>query len=335
MPTVVAPAQDTAGYRQERSDDAPASPELRALRLASHAAGGPARRAVVTGPEDLHGARDVLEPSGPGDGLGPPLDLGPFELHGPAARPADQVMVVGLGGAPPVDGLAAPRAEHVDRPPVCKQGQVPVHRGQSDPAAPLPQLGVDLLGRPELGHLVQDLVDGLALAGGVADPFPALPRRAHGRPTSRSVPAPATGAMPDGARPRGPATPAVRPTGAPRAALRPRPTTRAPTYTAKLRALMKKLVGHALTRDSRMPPSVAPNAMATLRPSASMGRAVRRVAAAAGVITSVSTSNTPTTWMATAVVRARRSRRRTEMRRRGTPRASAPSGSTLANRRGR
>src|SRR5205823_9042216 len=200
-----------------------------------------------------------------------------------------------------------------------QQGQVPVHRGQPDPPPPAPELGVDVLGGAELGDLVQDLVDGLALPGGVAA---SLLERAHRGPASESPP-PAMGAT--RASPRPIRAVAARPTGEPRAAPRAGPTIRAATYTAKLIALMKKLVGQDFTSESRMPPSVAANAMATLRARASMGRAVSRVAAAAGVITRVRTSSTPTTWMASAVVSASSSNRRTEMRRRDTPRASAPS----------
>jgi hypothetical protein len=98
---------------------------------------------------------------------------------------------------------------------------------------------------------------------------------------------------------------------------------------------MKKLVGHALTSDRRMPPSVATRAIPTDRHRAMAGLAVRRMAAAAGVITRVSTSSTPTTWIASAVVTATSNDRATESILRGTPRASATSGSTLANSRGR
>jgi pyridoxine 4-dehydrogenase len=71
--------------------------------------------------------------------------------------------------------------------------------------------------------------------------------------------------------------------------------TRAATYTENEIALMKKLVGHGWASESRIPPSVAASAMRTLSMSATAGRAVSRCAAAAGVITRVSTSRTPTT----------------------------------------
>ncbi len=69
---------------------------------------------------------------------------------------------------------------------------------------------------------------------------------------------------------------------------------------------MKKLVGQGFASESRMPPSVETSASATLSPSATAGRPVSRCAVAAGVITSVSTSRTPTTWIASAVVSASR-----------------------------
>ena len=98
---------------------------------------------------------------------------------------------------------------------------------------------------------------------------------------------------------------------------------------------MKKLVGHGFSSESRIPPSVETSAMATLSSRASVGRPVRRCAAAAGVITSVSTSRTPTTWIASAVVSASRRKIATESARRGTPRAAAISGSTLEKNSGR
>ena len=65
------------------------------------------------------------------------------------------------------------------------------------------------------------------------------------------------------------------------------------------------------------------------------GFALSRCAAAAGVITSVSTSSTPTTWIASAVVSASNRKVSTESARSGTPRASATSGSTLEKSSGR
>ena len=109
----------------------------------------------------------------------------------------------------------------------------------------------------------------------------------------------------------------------------------ATTYAANDSVAMKKLVGYGFHSESRMPPSVEPSAMATLHTIASTGRAVNWTAEAAGVITRVRTSRTPTTWMASAVARATRTSSRTESVRRETPLASAPSGSTLANSRGR
>src|SRR5207248_632321 len=122
----------------------------------------------------------------------------------------------------------------------------------------------------------------------------------------------------------------VRPARASREA----PTTRATTYAAKLIAEMKKLVGQAFTSDNRMPPSAEANETPTLIAIAATGRAVRRVAAAAGVMTSVRTSSTPTTCTASAVVSATSRSSITDSKRSDTPRASAASGSTLANTSG-
>ena len=82
---------------------------------------------------------------------------------------------------------------------------------------------------------------------------------------------------------------------------------------------MKKLVGQGLSgeiefcaSERRIPPSVATSAMPTLTTSASHGRPVSCWAAAAGVITSVSTSRTPTTWIASAVASASKRKIATE-----------------------
>ncbi len=98
---------------------------------------------------------------------------------------------------------------------------------------------------------------------------------------------------------------------------------------------MKKLVGQGFASERRIPPSVETSAIAMLSRSASPGRAVSRCAAAAGVITSVRTSRTPTTWIASAVVSASRRKIATDSARSGTPRAAAISGSTLEKNSGR
>ena len=98
---------------------------------------------------------------------------------------------------------------------------------------------------------------------------------------------------------------------------------------------MKKLVGQGFSSARRMPPSVETRAIPILRSMATPGFPVRRWAAAAGVMTSVRTSRTPTTWIASAVVRAISRKIRTDSTRSGTPRDSATSGSTLEKSKGR
>ena len=66
-----------------------------------------------------------------------------------------------------------------------------------------------------------------------------------------------------------------------------------------------------------MPPSVATSAITIEIRIAVAGFAVRRCAAAAGVITSVSTSSTPTTWIASAVVSASSTKVNTDSARSG------------------
>src|SRR5581483_7466754 len=86
---------------------------------------------------------------------------------------------------------------------------------------------------------------------------------------------------------------------------------------------MKNVVGHGCASDSRIPPSVETSAIATLTASASPGRRVSRCAAAAGVITSVSTSSTPTTWIASAVASASSRKSPTDSARTGHLRVDA------------
>ena len=56
-----------------------------------------------------------MEPCGASDLFGAPFHLGTLELHSLAARAADEVMVMRLDAAPPVDRFAARGAQHVQR----------------------------------------------------------------------------------------------------------------------------------------------------------------------------------------------------------------------------
>ena len=104
--------------------------------------------AAGAGADDLDRVVDVDEALRLGDLPGPPLDLAALDLHGPAAVPADQVVVV-PGAADPVDRLAVRAAQHVDRAGVGERLQVPVDRGQADRVAAAAQLGVQVLGAGE------------------------------------------------------------------------------------------------------------------------------------------------------------------------------------------
>src|SRR5689334_10401071 len=69
------------------------------------------------GAEDLQGVADLGVPVLGGDPVRPALHRRPGHLHGPAAGPADQVVVMALA-APAIEVLAAGRAHHVDLPGV-------------------------------------------------------------------------------------------------------------------------------------------------------------------------------------------------------------------------
>src|SRR5690349_11511356 len=85
--------------------------------------------------------------------------------------------MVGVGAAAPVEDLAADVADGVDRAVLGEDLQVPVHGGEPDLLALLPEPGVDLLGAAEPGQAVQRQRNRLGLAG-AADPGAA----ALGRP---------------------------------------------------------------------------------------------------------------------------------------------------------
>ena len=77
---------------------------------------------------------------------------------------------------------------------------------------------------------------------------------------------------------------------------------------------MKKLVGHGCSQREQDPALGGDERDRDAEQDASPGRPVSRWAAAAGVITSVSTSRTPTTWIASAVVSASSRKIATERR---------------------
>jgi hypothetical protein len=74
-------------------------------------------------------------------------------------------MVVVPAGAAPVGGFTLPRPERIQLPGVRHGLQGAIDGGETDPVALVPKLVVDLLGGPELGQVVQDLVDGGPLSG--------------------------------------------------------------------------------------------------------------------------------------------------------------------------
>ncbi len=111
--------------------------------------------AVAAGAEDLDGVADVTEAVLGGDLVGPLLDRRTLDLDGLAAGPAHQVVVVIVGAAPAVDGLAVAGAQHIDLAGVGEGLQRPVDGGQPDRVTPVLEHVVELLRAAELVHLVE------------------------------------------------------------------------------------------------------------------------------------------------------------------------------------
>ena len=118
----------------------------------------------------------------------PPLDRGAGHLHGAAAGPADQMVVVD-GGAAPVDRLAVPAAEHVDLGVLHQRLQRPVDGREPDRVAARAEQGVQVLRAAEAVVLLQRGQHRAALARGSAGGDLGLVRRAHGRTAVSGSPA--------------------------------------------------------------------------------------------------------------------------------------------------
>ena len=123
------------------------------------------RRAFTTRPEEFHDVFHVAESVLLADPARPPLDGGGVQFDRSPAGPADEVMVVTAGAAPPVDGLAVRGPQHVDVAVVRELLQRPVHGGQADAVAVRAQPRVQLLRALELAGRLQRRPDGAALPG--------------------------------------------------------------------------------------------------------------------------------------------------------------------------
>ncbi|SKT01739.1 Uncharacterised protein [Mycobacteroides abscessus subsp. abscessus] len=97
----------------------------------------------------------------------------------------------------------------------------------------------------------------------------------------------------------------------------------------------KTEIGTPGARDSMMPPMAAISAKTIDSAMARAGDDVMRAAAAAGVMSSDITSRAPTICTPCAAVRPTSAAKTIPNARTGTPRASATSGSTVANSIGR
>ena len=111
--------------------------------------------AVRAEAEKLHGMADVGEPGLGRDLLGPQLNRLALDLDAATAVPAGQMVVMGVGAAAAVEGLAVRIPDGVDLAVLAQHLEVPVDGGQSNVLAAPPQLGVDLLGAAEAGEHVQ------------------------------------------------------------------------------------------------------------------------------------------------------------------------------------
>ena len=96
-----------------------------------------------------------------GEFVRPAFHCRAFNLHGFAAVPADQVVVVRGGTAGPVDGFTFVRHQdiHFTRIGECLQGAV--DSGQADLGAVSPQRRVEVLSAAKAVALVQGLADSL------------------------------------------------------------------------------------------------------------------------------------------------------------------------------
>src|SRR5450631_1412163 len=115
--------------------------------------------------EDLQRVMNVAEAVLGADLVGPALDGRSFDLDGPPAASADQVMVVAVA-APPVDSFTVAGPHHVDSA-VGRHGlEGAVHRGESYALALGTQPRVQVLGRHEVADVHEQGFDGGSLSGG-------------------------------------------------------------------------------------------------------------------------------------------------------------------------
>ncbi len=98
---------------------------------------------------------DVGEPGIARDLFGPALHCLAFHLDAATAVAAGQVVMMGIGAAPPVEGLAARAGNRVDLTGFAEHLEVPVDGGQADVLSSPAQLRVNLLGAAESGQPVK------------------------------------------------------------------------------------------------------------------------------------------------------------------------------------
>jgi hypothetical protein len=74
----------------------------------------------------------LVETVQPGHPVGPLFDFWAFNLDGAPAEPADEVMVVAVGRAAPVQGLAVIASERIQLPAVGESTELVVDGRQGD-----------------------------------------------------------------------------------------------------------------------------------------------------------------------------------------------------------
>src|SRR5450756_2938796 len=106
---------------------------------------------------------------GGADPRGPGLDARSVDLHGRAARPADQVVVVLATLAPTVEGLALAGSDHIDLVRLGERLQRAVDRGEPDRVPVRPKVLMQLLSAAEVVERDQRLGHRGALTGHALD----------------------------------------------------------------------------------------------------------------------------------------------------------------------
>jgi hypothetical protein len=133
------------------------------LRKGKSAGSATARLASGAGADDFDGVRDIGVALATTDFGGPCLDAWPVDLDGSPAHPAQQMVVVCLGTALPVQGLTGFAAQDVDFTGVRQGFELVVDRGQPDSLAACAQELVQVLGGAKCFEVAEQARQGALL----------------------------------------------------------------------------------------------------------------------------------------------------------------------------